>query len=96
MKSTHTVKGRWFSILTVGALTFGLLTLTSGCGPVQQTATPVAAPSNVPPGGGSTDDYNKKMMEIQGKGGGPGMPGGGAPPPATGPSGTPVPATAGR
>ncbi|MCC2671548.1 MAG: hypothetical protein K0Q72_4019 [Armatimonadetes bacterium] len=57
----------------------GVLALaTAGCGPEAQNVTPAAAPNNTPPGGGSPDDYAKKMQELKGgkTPGGPTSPGG--------------------
>ncbi|MGV3725046.1 MAG: hypothetical protein ACO1SX_29450 [Actinomycetota bacterium] len=70
MKGRKTLAG----ILTASALCGGLLLVTPGCGPSSQNVTAPAPVNNAPPGGGSADEYAKRMQEIKGggaKSGGP-------------------------
>jgi len=72
---TMTLKRHLTAILSASALCGGLLLVTSGCGPTAQQVTAPAPVNNVPPGGGSADEYAKKMAELKG---GASHPGGGS------------------
>lgn len=79
IKHRRSIAGLSASALAGGILTAGLLITTPGCGPEATHVTEPAATNNAPPGNSSAEDYNKKMMELQGKRGGV--------PPGPGPSG---------
>lgn len=75
-------------ILFATTLCGGLMLVTPGCGSQSKQVREPAPPNNVPPGGGSADEYARKMAEI--KGGRPGGPGGpGSAPGAPGAPGAP-------
>jgi hypothetical protein len=73
---------RLIHLLAAATLVFGVAALGSGCGDEAKQSSGIAAPPNVPPGGGDPKQYMQEMNRIKGgqggaSGGGGGMPHGG-------------------